>query len=67
MGALAQGFGVMLAYIFPVLMFFSASIVAGVVARDALRDIAAARKSRQPVDLETVFPGTSAIPIIVED
>ena len=66
MGALAQGIGVMLAYIFPVTMFFCASIVAGVVARDVIRELAAAHKKPEPLGLETVFPGTSAIPIIVE-
>jgi len=67
MGALAQGVGVMLAYIFPVTMFFCASIVAGVVARDVIRELAAVHKKPEPLDLESVFPGTSAIPIIVED
>lgn len=67
MGALAQGVGIMLAYIFPVLMFFSASIIAGLVAREALRDIAAKRAKAHPVDLETAFPGTSAIPVVVQD
>jgi predicted MFS family arabinose efflux permease len=67
MGALAQGVGVMLAYAFPVLMFFAASLVAAVVARDAIRELAAAHKKASPVDLETVFPSTSAIPIIVEE
>ena len=66
MGALAQGIGVMLAYIFPVTMFFCASIVAGVVARDVIRELAAAHKKPEPLGLETVFPGTSAIPIIIE-
>jgi hypothetical protein len=67
MGALAQGVGIMLAYIFPVVMFFVASVIAGFVAKEALKDLAASHKKSQPVDLETVFPGTSAIPIIVED
>ena len=67
MGALAQGVGIMLAYIFPVVMFFVASLIAGFVAKEALKDLAASHKKSQPVDLETAFPGTSAIPIIVED
>lgn len=67
MGALAQGVGVMLAYLFPVVTFFCASILAALVAKEIITSLAPKRSNLEPIGLEESFPGSSAIPIIVEE